>query len=208
METKLNIRAVIFDLGGVILRTEDPEPRLAVAARLGMTRAELEEIVFNNPVAREAERGQVNDAAVWAEVARRLQIPLEEIPDFSHEFFRGDRIDRNLVEFIRGLRPRYRTGLLSNTWTVDLASSLQTRYKIIDTFDVIISSAQQKMRKPEPEIFYLVLRELGVRPEEAVFVDDFQRNVKAAVETGIHGLHFTSPEQAIRDLHDQYHVAE
>jgi len=200
MHEQTQIRAVIFDLGGVILRTEDAHPREALAARFGMTRAALEEAVFNNPVALAAEAGQVAVEDARAETARRLNIPLANVQAFFTQFFGGDRVDFTLLGFIQKLRPARITVLLSNTWQVDLPRFLSESLHIPDTFDVVISSAQCKMRKPDPQIFHFALESAGVQPHEAVFVDDFARNIEAAAALGLHVVHFHTTGQAIAAL--------
>lgn len=196
METNTNIRAVIFDLGGVLQRTEDPRPREELAARLGKTRAELEAIVFNNPVALAGERGLATPEEVWAEAGRLLDLAPEEIPAFRQAFFAGDRVDRDLVAFIQSLRKTYTTAALSNTWNVELPRSLREDLQLEDTFDLVITSAQAGARKPDAKIFCLALEKLGAQPAEAVFVDDFADNVAAAAALGMHAVHFTGAQQA------------
>ncbi len=193
-------RAVIFDLGGVILRTEDPAPRAALAQRLGISRSELERIVFENPVSQLAERGLATPADAQEAIADLLNRPVAEIPALLKQFFAGDRVDFALIELIQKLRPAYKTALLSNTWNVDLPAFLREELQIPDTFDVIISSSQQQLVKPDPTIFRLALRLLDARPEEAVFVDDFDRNIAAAAAMGIRTIHFRNAEQARAEL--------
>jgi epoxide hydrolase-like predicted phosphatase len=200
MNKKTNIRAVIFDLGGVIQRTEDSRPREALAARLGKTRAELEKIVFNNPVAMAGEQGQATAEEVWAETGRLLNLAPDEIAAFRQEFFRGDRVDLDLIAFIQALRKSFLTAALSNTWNVELPRGLREDLQLDDTFDLTITSAQARVRKPAPEIFHLALEQLNVRPDEAVFVDDFAENVAAAAALGLHTVHFTGAEKARREL--------
>ncbi len=193
-------RAVIFDLGGVILRTDDPAPRSELAQYLGMSRSELEKIVFENPVSQLAERGLAAPTEAWAAIAQAVNLPVGEMPVFLKQFFAGDRVDFSMIALIQKLRRAYKTVLLSNTWNDDLPAFLREELQIPDTFDVIISSAQQKIVKPDPAIFRLVLRLVDARPEEAVFVDDFERNITAAASLGIHTIHFRNAEQARAEL--------
>lgn len=196
------IKAVIFDLGGVIYRTEDAAPRTALAQRLGKTRAELERIIFQNPVALEGEHGRASLEAVWEEAARLLHLPPDQIPEVREAFFGGDRVDFELVQFIQLLRPAYSTALLSNNWSPDLELFLGETLEIVDTFDVVVSSAQKQIRKPDPAIFQLALEMLEVRPEEAVFVDDFEVNTQAAAALGLHVVLFRSTNQTIQALRE------
>jgi len=194
------IRAVIFDLGGVILRTDDPGPRTALAERLGKTYAELDEIVFANPVSQAGERGLAAPEEVWAEVARLLSLPSGEVGQVRREFFAGDQVDMALVELIQGLRGRYLTALLSNHWIADMPRFLREELHVPDIFDLVISSAAIGLAKPDPQIFNLVLERLGVAPGEAVFVDDNLANIQAAGQMGIHAVRFFNLGQLRRDL--------
>jgi epoxide hydrolase-like predicted phosphatase len=54
--------------------------------------------------------------------------------------------------------------------------------------------------KPDPRIYQLALERLGAKPEEAVFLDDFRRNVEAARSIGMAAIHFTQPEQSLDEL--------
>lgn len=200
LQEQVHIRAVIFDLGGVILRTEDAQPREQLAARYGMSRATLEETVFNNPTAIAAEAGQVSLHDAWAETARRLGVPMAEMDGFFTQFFGGDRVDFSLLRFVQNLRPARTTVLLSNTWQVDLPRFLSESLRIPDTFDIVISSAARKIRKPDPQIFRLALELAGVEPQETVFVDDFARNIEAAAALGLRVVHFRTAEQAVAEL--------
>jgi epoxide hydrolase-like predicted phosphatase len=200
MAEQTHIKAVIFDLGGVLLRTDNPQPREELAERMGVTRLQLEEIVFNNPVAQRTERGLATPEENWAEVARLLQRPSQEIAAIRAAFFGGDTVDFELIQFIQNLRPAYTTALLSNAWYPDLPGFLRNDLHIPDIFDVVVSSAQCGMKKPDADIFHATLALVQARPEEAVFVDDFAKNIQAAAGLGIHTVHFRSAAQAREEL--------
>ncbi len=192
------IRAVIFDLGGVLLRTEDPRPREALAARLGLPRRELEDLVFNSPAGLQAQRGEISPEQLWAQVVRRLGLPPTALPALQRAFWGGDRLDKDLLDFIRRLRPRYRTALLSNAWR-DLRAELH-RWGVADAFDRLVISAEEGVMKPDPRIYRLALERLAVSPAEAVFVDDFPHNVEGARAVGMHAVHFQSRAQVLDAL--------
>lgn len=75
-------------------------------------------------------------------------------------------------------------------------------------FDVIVDSCEVGLRKPEPAIYGLVCERLGVRPEEAVFIDDIPLNVEGAEAVGMQGIVFVSTEQAIDALRVLFPDAE
>ena len=108
------IRAVIFDLGGVLVRTEDRTSRTRLAERAGLTYMELSELVFDSQSARRAMRGEITTEEHWEEVNKKLGLSKEEYPQVPLDFWAGDRLDEDLVNYLRGLRPQYKTALLSN----------------------------------------------------------------------------------------------
>lgn len=195
------IRAVIFDLGGVLLRTEDRAPREQLARSLGMTYDELSQLIFNSESARSATLGKITKQAHWVKVRDMLKLSRDEFTRVSPAFWGGDKMDENLIAYLRSLRSKYRTALLSNAWD-DLRENIESRWKIADAFDEIIISSEIGIAKPDPLIYRIALERLGVDPEEVVFVDDFIENVEAARSVGMIGIHFTSPEQARLELNN------
>src|SRR3989304_4176284 len=77
----MSIRAVIFDLGGVLVRTKDPAPRARLAARLGMSPAELSRIIFDEESARQATLGAITTQDHWETVRRKLGLSPDDFPE-------------------------------------------------------------------------------------------------------------------------------
>jgi HAD superfamily hydrolase (TIGR01509 family) len=194
-----NIRAVIFDLGGVLLRTEDPNPRIELGRRYGISREELEQLVFASPVSLQAELGQVAPDAVWRHAQTVLRIAEQDLAAFQDAFWAGDRLDAHLLALVNSLRGSYRTVLLSNAWR-DMRKTVARRFGELSAFEMQIFSAEVGMRKPAAEIFQYLLDMLGADPEEVVFVDDFNENIQAARRLGLHAIQFKDPTQIRRDL--------
>lgn len=184
----MTLEAVVFDLGGVLVRTEDPTPREQLAQRLGLTRAELERAVFDSPEGQAAQRGELDPEALWAHLAARWGLDEAARREAERLFWAGDRVDYALVERLRRLRPRYRVGLLSNAWR-SLRPTLH-RWGIADAFDLIVISAEEGVMKPDPAIYRRLSERLGVPPEHTLFVDDFPQNVAAAQALGFQARQF------------------
>lgn len=192
-------QAVIFDFGGVLMRTEDMGPRTQLARSLGRTYTQLEDVVFNGPTGRPAALGELSAEQHWSSVAKTLQIAETEIPNFQDQFWGGDRMDSQLVDYIRGLKGHYRTALLSNAWS-DLRAYLEKHWKIANAFDLMVISAEVGLAKPDPRIYQLVLERLQVPAQRAIFLDDVLENVEAARSVGLTGIHFRSADQALTEL--------
>lgn len=195
----MDIQAVIFDLGGVLVRTEDYEPRQRLAARLGVSLEALEELVFDGASGRRAQLGEIDVQEHWRRVSEALGISDQELVQFQDDFWAGDELDLELVDLIRSLHGRYRTGLLSNAFS-DLRQVITQHWGIADAFDVMVISSEVGMTKPDPCIYRLALHELGAAPHQAVFIDDFLENVHGAQQAGLHAIHFRSTDQARAEL--------
>lgn len=195
----MSIRALISDLGGVLVRTHDHEPRARWEKRLGLAPRALERLVFWGDDGEKAALGQIGPDDVWTSVIERLKLESADRPALEADFWAGDRVDDVLIAYLRGLRPALKTALLSNAWT-SLRAALETQWSIADAFDVIVISAEVGLVKPNPQIYHLALAELGVSPEEAIFLDDMQENIDAARFLGMRGVLFENTRQAMDDI--------
>lgn len=193
------IRAVFFDFGGVIMRTEYQAPRQKLAERFNMDYDEIDKAVFNSDTARRASLGEITEDQHWAEVLKRFKQPASEAKSFQDQFFGGDIVDRELVEYIRSLRGSVHTGLISNAWS-GLRGFL-AKEKLLDLFDTVIISAEVGAVKPSDRIYQIALDQAKVSAEEAVFVDDFPENVAACQKVGMTGILFNDPEKSLDRLH-------
>jgi len=194
----MTIRAVYFDLGGVIVRTEFQAPRQRLADRFGMEYEDLVTLVFESQSAAKASLGLISEDEQWAAVTRRLNLPGSEAPSIRDEFFAGDVTDLSLLNFMRGLRKQYKVGLISNAWSGLRPWIIDKKFD--DAFDAMIISAEVGVMKPDPRIYQVALEKLGVAPAEAVFLDDFPANVTGARAVGMQAIHFVQPEQALDEL--------
>lgn len=193
---KENIKAIIFDMGGVLLRTSDPIPREAIAERFGVTRVELETFIFMSETSLQSEVGQLSDVDHWQTVMRHFNQPIEDTILLYDEYFSGDAIDQELLSFAASLKPAFKLGLLSNAWE-SARPLLAERFEFIGTFDESIFSYEIGVRKPDPAMYTIMLERLGVSPGQALFIDDMQVNVAGARAVGMQSLRFTETEETI-----------
>jgi putative hydrolase of the HAD superfamily len=184
------IKAIIFDIGGVIVRTQDHSSRQQWEQKLGLAERESESIVFNSEMGNKAQSGTVTDEELWAWVGQRLNLDASTLDAFRTGFWAGDVLDSDLVAYIRRLKGAgYQTAVISNA-TDNLHHALTHKFKIADAFDLIVGSATEKVMKPDPRIYQRTLTRLGRQAEEAVFIDDFAHNIQAAQELGMATIHF------------------
>ncbi len=194
----MTIRAVYFDLGGVLVRTEFQAPRLHLAERFGMEYEDLVKMVFDGETADQASLGLISEQDQWAAVARQLNLPESEIQAVHDEFFAGDVIDLQLLEFIRGLRKQYKVGLISNAWSGLRPWIISKKFE--DVFNAMTISAEVGVMKPDARIYRIALESLDVASAESVFMDDFPDNVEGARTVGMQAIYFKQVDQALAEL--------
>ena len=110
----MGIYAIVWDVGGVLERTEDPAPRKELSERLGVDIPSLSHLIFGHSDNFRVQLGEISVAAHWENVRQELGISVEEFPQIIEAFFGGDEMDYKLVDYIRSLKANYHTAILSN----------------------------------------------------------------------------------------------
>jgi epoxide hydrolase-like predicted phosphatase len=193
------IQALIWDMGGVLLRTEDYTPRKQLAERYGLTLQELEKSVFDNETGLAATLGQIPEELHWQTVFDHLKVIPVDYSAFQQQFWAGDRIDADLVAWIADLRSRYKIGLLSNAWS-NVRKVVGSQFHFLHVFDDTIFSAEVGLGKPDIAIYQLAACRLGVSPESCVFIDDVAINIEGAIRAGMMGIQFKNSVQVRQEL--------
>ena len=196
-------RAVIFDLGGVVLDS----PLHAIAAyerELGIPAGFVNRVVV-----------EAGPRGAWS----RLERGEATRPDFERDFEAEcrtaghalsaatlmERISQcgprpAMLSAIRRLRAeRYAVAALTNNWAAEGAGPSETD-GLRELFDVFVESSKLGLRKPDPRIYHHTCDALGVTPRDAVFLDDIGRNLKAARELGMTTIKVDEPEGALAEL--------
>ncbi len=194
----MSIKAVIFDVGGVLIETVDTSRQQVWERRLGLPLDSLARAIYTLPMSMRANVGQATLAEVWAEVAQRFDLTAAEIVQFEDDFWSGGVWNTALIDFARSLKPRCKTGVISNAWPGTREAI--AGYVNADVFDVILYSAEEGLAKPNRRIFDRALARLQVTPPEAIFVDDVESNIEAARSIGLIGLRFEQTARVIDQI--------
>jgi 2-haloacid dehalogenase len=193
------VKAVVFDLGGVLI---DWDPRY-LYRKLLADEAAVEEFLatvctpewnaeqdrgrpFAEGIAELVERHPAHGAAITAYHERWPEMLGGEVP--------------GSVEVLAELRgagvPLY---ALTN-WSAETFGVARERFGFLEWFEGVLVSGEERLIKPDPRIFRLLLDRFGLDPASTVFVDDSEANVAAARELGLDAVRFTGPERLRREL--------
>jgi 2-haloacid dehalogenase len=199
------INTIIFDLGGVLI---DWSPMYVY--RDYFDTEEKRNYFFEHICT--ADWNEEQDAG--RSIVEATQMLIEKFPDWEQPIrdFYGRWTDmlngpiQETVDILRELKDsgRYKIYALTN-WQADLFSIALVRYNFLHWFDGRVVSGEEKMRKPFPEFYQLLLNRYKVAADQAIFIDDNARNVKAAEQLGITSVLFQSPGQ-LRNVLSSYQI--
>lgn len=203
----MGYRAVIFDLGGVVF----PSPFDAFDA---YERAhDLPERFIRTVIAKSAdhgawarlERSDVSFEGFCAELEAECKAAGGTIraADLMAQIGRGFEPRPAMLGAIRAIKAHgLLVGALTNNWASTGSPGDDDPHALghLGAFDVVVESAVEGLRKPDPRIYELVCERLGVAPPEAVFLDDLGINLKPARAMGMTTIKVHDPDAAVAEL--------
>ncbi|MEI7645315.1 MAG: HAD family hydrolase [Chloroflexales bacterium] len=150
------IRALILDVGGVLLQLAPAERERRWEQRLGLAPGEMARALTGTNLMARATRGQVSAEAIWALLGQRLALTADQLHQIQHRYLPEEGLDPAMVALLRQLRPRYHLALLTNAWS-DARAVLSARFGLDQLVDTIVISAEVGMAKPDPAMYHLIL---------------------------------------------------
>ena len=195
-----NIKAIIFDLGGVLI---DWNPDYVFDTMFDDK--EKKKYFFDNICTPDWNEEQ--------DAGREIKMATEELvkqhpewKEYIEAFYGrwtemlGGPIDDTVIVF-KQLKEKNNVKFYALTnWSAELFPIALERYDFLHWFDGRVVSGEEKMRKPTPAFYHLLLERYGLQPQETLFIDDNLRNIKAAEALGINCIHFQNPAQLEEDL--------
>ena len=199
------LAGVLFDMGGVVM-----DSPLHAIARYEVARG-LPPNAINRVVAATGEmgawarleRGELTAATFCAPFETECRAHGVEVsaPEVMAAIAEAGVPRPAMLEAIRRIRGRgLRVGALTNNWRREGPEDDVIPHRLRAHFDVFIESRVVGLRKPDPRIYTLACRELGVPLARTAFLDDIGRNLKAARELGMTTIRVDDPGQALREL--------
>lgn len=187
------IKAIVFDLGGVVFTpgAGSYDTRADLAQELKIDTKKMHDFWFLRK--KDMLTGKMSEENYLTELITLFGLEVS-LPELKKMIRSPNVIDEEMVEIIKDLRENYIVFALTN----DVSEWIQHRiekFNLEDVFEKIISSSDLGLAKPDPEIYLHLINELNINPEEIVFIDNRIENVEAAAGLGIKAFHFTDKEK-------------
>ena len=203
------IEAVFWDFGGVI--TSSPfEAFNRYESANDLPKDIIRTINSTNP-----------DTNAWAQLENsRISVDefdrkfAQESEDYGYRIPGSDvltllsgELRLEMVNALKIIKSRLKIGCITNNMRSGEGPSMARdtkraalMHEVLSTFDVVIESSKLGIRKPDPRIYVIACKEVGVKPENAVFLDDLGINLKPARAMGMHTIKVMTPPQALDEL--------
>ena len=200
------LRAVIFDYGMVLTGLPNAAAYASMLRITGLAPDTFEKYYWVDR--HDYDLGVLNGVTFWQKFIRDTELDqgpgalgqaaVEELNEWDARFWTTQ--NPQMLAWQLQLKQRgVLTGILSNMGDA-VHQSIEREFTWIHNFDVQVWSYLLGIAKPDPAIYLYTLNELGVRPEESLFLDDKQVNIDAALALGMQALQFSNVEQLRADL--------
>ena len=195
------LRAVIFDIGRVLVKVDVPRAIEGLSQGISMSPAEFWSAIEKDPRWHDWQEGRISPHDWHLHVTKRLGSPLN-FTEFCAAWNRSlDPAALQTDDLFQTLAKKHKLALLSNTDPIHVAH-LEATFGFFKFFPAPtrIYSCSVRASKPSPVIFQAALKAVNTLAAQAVFVDDILEFVEAARSLGLHGIHYQNPAQLRSDL--------
>ena len=195
------LRAVVFDYGMVLTDPRDSAIHDELVRLTGLSMERFEALYWADRHA--YDEGKLTGLEFWHKIVAGAGLNQSEAEIRNLNLLDGhmwSTVNERMVAWQAKVKQRgLLTGILSNMGD-SVLEVLLAKHAWIGNFDVRVWSYQLRIAKPEPGIYLYLLKELGTRPEETLFLDDKRENIEAAQRLGIHAIQFSTADQLSADL--------
>ncbi len=194
-------QAIVFDLGAVLI---DWDPRHMYRKLIG-DESVMEE--FLGEIATLRWNSYHDAGRLWSDGVAMLSAIYPEYADWIAAY--RDRWEEMLngpidgsVEILAALKEQGREVHALTNWSSETFPIALERYDFLQWFEHVVVSGEERLKKPDPRIYQVLLDRIGRTAEECLFIDDSAANIAAAAEMGFATIHFVNPDQLRRELAD------
>ncbi len=205
MHSPMEVRALMFDFGGVLYTPPDLRSLRRWEKILGVKNDGVLKEFFAPPgeseFAHKIFTGEISEVEILKNIGLHWRLSPWLVRFIRRRSFSKKRFNQPMADFMQSLRPRYLTAILSNAGDLD-RQVFNEAYGIESLVDKVIISAEVGLAKPDPRIFWLALAQFDLQPAETIFVDDLAANVEAANQLGMRAIQFHSNDQVIGEIRE------
>lgn len=179
------IKTLIFDIGGVVTKTDFKTIYANFATRIGLPSDAVKNYIDTN--VEELLLGNISLDKFWEDMKSAGGNPDLDYPAiWIEEGVKNREINTELVEIIKKLKENYSVGTLTNLTPSRIL--LDEEMNLYSIFDYSILSCVEHLKKPNPEFYKLAIQKAEARPEESIFIDDKEKHTNAASELGMNTI--------------------
>lgn len=201
------IKAIVFDLGGVIAVTDRQEMILFIAKSLGISPKEASKALIGlkeTSLKGDTDNDYWVNEEYWIQYtrAKKIKLPHHWIEKLNEHRLKSVREMPGMLDLVKNLKKQgYQVALLSNVRRSQAIIKRKLGY--YDLFNPTILSYEIKMRKPRLSAYCYLLQQLNLPASEVIFIDDKLENVAAAKSVGINAILFKNPRQLVNSLKER-----
>ncbi|HOW87892.1 MAG TPA: HAD family phosphatase [Candidatus Omnitrophota bacterium] len=196
--TSVKIKAVIFDLGNVLVNYDVQKAARRFSKAGGISQVRIWAHFFLSKFEQAYTRGEISTREFYREACRvfKKNIPYGTFKHYWNDiFWENPGMDRLLAR----IKKHYPLYLISNTNKLHF-DHIKKHFRLLRHFKKVFPSHEVGARKPDPKIYRRVLAKIKLEPGETVFIDDMGRFIRSARQVGMHAIHFKGRIRLIRDL--------
>jgi HAD superfamily hydrolase (TIGR01509 family) len=195
----MNIRNVVFDVGGVLLEW-NPASTIAALYPDAATQAVIRQKMFEHPDWHEFDRGTLSYEAAIEHFAKQTGRSPDETRTLIHATRESLLPIAGTVKLVEQLAEAGVHLYLLSNMPVSTFEYLVQQHRFFGHFKHLVISGAILLVKPEPAIYKHLVEQTGIVPAESVFIDDLLKNVIAARECGFHAIQFSDPDSCREQL--------
>jgi epoxide hydrolase-like predicted phosphatase len=201
------IKAIIFDLGGVLM-TDVPLKEIAedLAKKSSLSADEIHGHLYPTEHWDLLTLGKITEDEYWydflriSKISEKLEVGSEKLKKKLKRKVRSSLFPLDdSTKIVDLLKIRHKLAILSNH-SKEWSKYMRQKFDLFKSFDPIIFSCYVGFRKPDPKIYEIALEKLKCDPEECIFIDDKKRNTDRAEKLGMKGIVFEEASKLIKDL--------
>ncbi|MFD0368424.1 HAD family hydrolase [Streptomyces sp. NPDC127114] len=183
-------KVILFDLGDVVCGFRPRRRLAALAAACGVSPEQAESTLYDSGLVERWDHGLATPTEIHHTLREELGYP-GDMAALHQVWCSAFEPDPRMLALVDGLRPPYRTALLTNNDLLVMEALPEVLPEVASRFDALLFSGRLMAAKPDSAAYHRALELMDCSPDEAVFIDDKPANVAGARAVGLTAIHFT-----------------